>query len=102
MISALDELLGERVRSLEPVHDYWQLSIGLATLTIVNPFRPEGARLREQLPGATLDSVLDNRDSELTLTFSNGLTITVDLRKDAYVGPEAVIYHRPDGSTVVW
>lgn len=101
MLSVLDELLGERVRSFEPVHDYWQISIGLATITIANPFRPEGARLREQLPGTTLESVLE-RDTELTLAFSNGLTITVDLSNDAHVGPEAVIYHRPDGSTVVW
>lgn len=40
--------------------------------------------------------------SDATLRFDDGATLTIDLRDNAFSGPEAMVFSVPDGPIVVW
>ena len=103
MESLLHELIGAPVVRFETVEDYWQLVINESVISIMNPFVVRGASGHQASlsAGAVLQEVRETDDS-FTFTFSDGTKLTIDLRDEAYVGPEAFVYHKPDGTTVVW
>jgi len=104
MREVLAGLVGSKVTRFQRVHDYHQLSIGNETIDIFNPMAIEGPSSGQEmgaLEGLELKDV-EESDDRLTLTFEHGLALRVDLRDGSYVGPEAVVYHREDGSAVVW
>lgn len=104
MRDSLATLIGKKVTRLQRVHDYIELSIGTEMIDIFNPMQVDGpatAKGISGLEGLELEDV-EEGDDLLVMRFEDGSAIRVDLRDDAYVGPEAVVYHRQDGSAVVW
>lgn len=108
-VSPLDDLIGLRITSHEPVEDYVQFifNAGAAILTVYNPYEIRGPEPasgqsiisvvgRHVLAGATVPGVV------VELKLDGGWSIEIDIRDEAYSGPEAIVLHRPGSSTVVW
>ncbi|HMQ97302.1 MAG TPA: hypothetical protein PKC42_04355 [Candidatus Nanoperiomorbaceae bacterium] len=75
-------------------------------LQISNPFelKVEGEKSNTDLShliGKLVKAVEDGAESAI-ITFSDGSTLTVDLREESYVGPEAMILTGPNDLFVVW
>lgn len=94
-------LIGKTVRAAAiDEHDQLLLDFGDKwRLVVMNPFivDPESPA---GLIGAAL-VVFEERGTTELLAFENGATITVDMRPDAYIGPEAMLFIGP-GICVVW
>ncbi|GAA0635912.1 hypothetical protein [Brevundimonas lenta] len=59
-----------------------------------------GCRL-DDLVGQPLVSFIDHGDFE-RLEFGNGAVVTVDMRAEAFTGPEAMFLSGPDALMIVW
>lgn len=97
----LQDIVGSEVVETRPVHDYLQLFFeGKRILTIINPYSYAGGGVAS-LGGATLERVSE-AGRQLSLEFSGGRVLVVDLRDESYNGPEAMTLQRPGLPTVVW
>lgn len=101
--SPLTCIEGLIVTEAEEVHDYLQLAFGdQIGLSIYNEvsLTPESMRW-EQLVGNTVLSVAEE-DSFIELTFLDGVRICIDMRPQAWHGPEALQLNRQGQPTVIW
>jgi hypothetical protein len=96
-------LEGLTVTAAEAVHDYFQLAfgdeIGLSIyneMTITPPAFPF-----EQLVGKVVISTTESTDA-IEIEFSDGLRVLIDLRSQAYRGPEALQLDRVGFPIVIW
>jgi hypothetical protein len=102
MKSKLDILVGMSVTNALRVHDYVQLFFERdIVLNIYNEFKLFNGHDLSALNGAKLLEVGEKQD-ELALYFSNGTRLDIDLRDEAYNGPEALELHVPGQPPVVW
>lgn len=104
MTSRLAPLEGQVVSTAAEVEDYLQLHFrDGACLNIFNPFSLSGALSTavEALAERSLTTVTERAES-VTLRFDDGSTIVVDMRDEAYRGPEALELRVPGKSIVVW
>ncbi len=53
------------------------------------------------LANTFLSNVYENNQN-ITLTFSNGIELSIDMSEEAYQGPEAMTLYRPNQPIVVW
>ena len=102
MSNPLEQLIGQRVIALGIVHDYTQVTFGnAATLTINNEFTITDDKSLTELTGLALTGASQSAD-EVVLTFQDGTTLNVNLKPDAYRGPEAMVLHQEGQPIVVW
>ncbi|HKG15075.1 MAG TPA: hypothetical protein VKB12_17255 [Pyrinomonadaceae bacterium] len=106
MRTALQELVGLEVSKASLVHDYLQVFFeGGAILNVYNVFHLSGGAAGDggapPLDASTLAAVKEEVQ-EVELTFSNGVVISIDMRDEAYQGPEALELIRAGSPTVVW
>ena len=102
MSNPLEQLIGQRVTKSIIGHDYAQVAFGASTiLTITNAHTITGGKTLAELEGLALAGVFQDAD-EVVLTFEDGTTLNVNLRPDAYRGPEAMVLHRKGQAIVVW
>lgn len=97
---AISQLVGKRVLTVLAIKDYVQVNFECdVTLTIFNSCRIEP----DSLPCINLELELQNyKNEELSLCFSKGAKIFVDLSDLGYRGPEALTVAGADGSYVAW
>ena len=55
----------------------------------------------EELAGATVERVTESKESA-QIVFTDGRVVQVDLRDEAFNGPEAMVLTVPGEPTVVW
>jgi hypothetical protein len=102
MESQLKVLVNLRVESTAELHDYLQLFFEEGSiLSIYNEFELSDSGDTNSLQGATLKKVEETQDT-IALDFSNEQHLRIDLRDEAYRGPEAVVLHVPGKFIVVW
>jgi len=104
MTSPLSVLQGRVVRSAVCLEGYFQLHFDLGTsLSIFNTLSLAGpvAGGLDAIQGKRLLSV-EESEEEVTLQFEDGSLVEVDLREEAFNGPEAMALHVPGEPTVVW
>ena len=102
MSNPLEQLVGQRVTKSGIVHDHAQVIFGSAAiLTINNDYTITDTKNPAELEGLTLTGVSQNAE-EVVLTFADGTALDVNLRPDAYHGPEAMTLHRQGQPIVVW
>lgn len=105
-MNLLQELVGSRVVKSEILED--DLAIWFQNgecLTVYNKFQitaADGSSGSDRdLAGATLTQ-LNQDNTFLRLTFSNGVELAVDVSEDGYSGPEALQLTRPGLPSIVW
>ena len=104
MILGLRILENRVVQSAIYVEDYFQLHFGPgAVLTINNPINLTGpvAESLSSIRGLRISSI-EESDEKAILRFGDGSSIDVDLRDEAYQGPEAMVLDVPGIPTLVW
>ena len=102
MKSKLDILVGIAVTDALKVRDYVQLLFERdIVLTIYNEFKLLNNHDVSSLSGAKLVKV-EEKPEAVILYFSNGTRLHIDLRDEAYNGPEALELRVPGQPTVVW
>ena len=74
-----------------------------ATLAIYNAFQVSGFSpgTSKKLIGKSIKAISED-ESKIVLTFEGQKSITIDMRDEAYWGPEAIQLCRPDQPIVVW
>ena len=106
--SPLNDLIGLRLTSHKCIEDYVQVTLedGAAVLSVYNPCEVRGPESESR---HTIRSVIGRRLHEVAtrpdlveLKFGEGWSIAVDIRDEAFTGPEAMVLHRPGKSPVVW
>jgi hypothetical protein len=108
------ELVGEELSGVTFVRDYLQLQFNLAVM--LNAFTPvtvrrgdKGATLGEDAFANLLVGQIDRLvrgvelrpEEALDITFDDGSLISVSLRPEHYVGPEAINLFRRNRETIV-
>jgi hypothetical protein len=102
MKSKLEVLVGIAVTNALRVHDYVQVLFEQdIALNIYNEFKLFNGHDLSSLNGTKLLRAEEKQD-ELILYFSNGKRLDIDLRDEAYNGPEALELHIPGQPPVVW
>src|SRR4051812_1325007 len=102
MMNPLQELVGLRVVKVEVVYDYFHLTFGeIAGLRIFNDYSISGEKDIAGLSNLILLSASQS-ESQVVLTFENGITLSVSLLPEAYHGPEAMVLNRTGQPIVVW
>lgn len=102
MTSPLRNLIGWRVAKTVSVYDYVQLiMLDGAILTICNEFKVGGGNDFDGLVGRKLIDISETVE-EVQFCFEHETSLTVNLRPEAYHGPEAMVLHRKGEPIVVW
>jgi len=103
MANILDCLVGRDAISAENVHDYVQLSFeNDIRLSIYNDIALDPGTVEiADFAGRELISVKQGDDS-ISLQFSGHACISIDMRHEAYRGPEALELHRRSEPPVIW
>ena len=106
--SSIDALLGLRVTAHNSVEGYEQLIFGsgIAMLSIYNRYGVFGPRAEFNpsitcLIGLRLIALV-NGLRYVHLSFEGGWLLDVDIREEAFTGPEAMVLHWPGRSPIVW
>ena len=104
MLSRLSVLEGCTVRSIrrgpEVLEIEFERGVGLSVHNACNISGLADGRI-EELTGATVERVTESRESA-EVVFTDSRTVHVDLRDDAFNGPEAMVLSVPGEPTVVW
>ena len=104
MTSQLNSIIGMTLRAAAKVHDYVQLYFtDGAVLNIYNPFSLEASNPVDlaDLAGSSVRMVSETPEKAV-IEFDNGVQILIDLRDEAYIGPEAMQLNVPGKPGVVW
>ena len=106
MQTALQDLVGLKVSRASLIHDYLQVFFeGGAILNVYNVFHVSGGPAVDggapHVDASTLATVKEE-GQKIELAFSNGVVISIDMRDEAYQGPEALELIRAGSPTVVW
>jgi hypothetical protein len=102
--SPLGKLVGRLVRKVLAVEDYLQIHFEFGTsLNIYNPMLVSGTASGSltDIEGHRVSRVSERPDSA-SLEFDDGTIVTIDLRDEAFVGPEAMVLEVPGEPIVVW
>jgi hypothetical protein len=78
------------------------ISIGFESGDAINVYNQ--CKLEPHPPPVTnviLEQVIESQ-VEVSLHFSGGVKLTINLRDEAYNGPEAIEWLRADGQYVIW
>lgn len=106
---ALQKVVGTRVLSVDFVEDYVQLGWAISFLTAYmmptidtagvkyNKESPEFHQVMCQLEGQLLERAEVAGDNAVTFLFASGTFLSISLRDDDYVGPEALLYQEIGG-----
>jgi hypothetical protein len=103
----LQELIGLKVLEIEVVFEE-QLQVlfeDRICLSVYNKCRltiSETTLENKQILANTFLSKVSENDQNITLLFSNGIELSIDMSEEAYQGPEAMTLHRPGQPIVVW
>jgi hypothetical protein len=101
--SPLYSLAGRVVTNVVALHGYIQLHFGnLIGISIYNTIVicPKTQRI-EKFVGKTVASVIEKKDA-IDIKFVDGAQITIDMRPEAYQGPEALELSRHGYPSVIW
>lgn len=102
----LQDTVGAKVLEAMMVHDYLQLFFENQTiLTIFNLFHVLDSEGRVQDTSFLKDGILNQvseSSQQVMMSFSTGVTLCIDLREQAYEGPEAMTLKRPGHPLMVW
>ena len=103
-----NQIVGEKLSAVVFILDYHQLQFDGPGLTILNPITvfsngssvAEGEdqfrnRLCEQI-AKVVKSVTCMENESLIIEFEDGSKISVSLKDEDYVGPEAIVFHGND------
>ena len=104
MESKLDIIIGILITEANKIADYFQIFFENGTiLNIYNEyyFIPNKTFNLSQIKGFKISDVLESK-SEVKITFSNKINLIIDLRDDAFKGPEAITLSVPGDPMVVW
>jgi len=102
MQSKLESLVGLVVTQVLRVHDYVQVLFEQdIVLNIYNEFKLSNGHNISALTNTKLLRAEEKGDAVI-FYFSNGTCLAIDLREEAYNGPEALELHVPGQPTVVW
>ena len=85
----------------ETISVYIQLHFNKYTLNIYNKFEIIPNRKTSDLKGLKVISIEETKE-EVNLLLDNGTCIKINLRDEAYMGPEAMCLYGPDNLCVVW
>jgi hypothetical protein len=96
-------LVGRRVTEAVEIHDYVQLAFGTKVgISIYNDFEISPNQVRfHDLTGLKVTAVQSSADQEAIL-FEDGVSLRVDIRDEAFEGPEAMQLNRIGCPPVVW
>lgn len=99
-MSKLDRLVGQELKRIEAVHDYHQLHFTHCLLNVFNPM------VVEEPPqvGGSGRRVASVRETErvIQMTLSDGTTISIDMARSAWGGPEALALYQGEECLAVW
>lgn len=95
----LQQLIGMKIESIEPVLDYWQLVFSHACISAYNKL--ELSHPVADLLGTVVEMISFQKGRKLYVGLSNGCGLTICLEQDQYVGPEAFNVHFASGQIVV-
>jgi hypothetical protein len=101
--SPLDEIVGQTVTDAKRVHDYIQLGFGEKIgLSVYNDIHmlPAGASI-DDLTGKMVISVDEKQDS-VEIRFLDKTAFIIDMRDQAFHGPEAIQLNRVGQTPVIW
>lgn len=97
--NALGLLVGNDFTEVVEVEDYFQLLAGPYTLTVYNPLRIDETE-KVTTVSRTVTSVV-NTDDAVEIVLADGTHFHVDLRDEAWTGPEALVLDGPNDLIVV-
>ena len=103
MASVLQKLIGLTITRVVELQGYVQLHFGDEIgLTIYNKMlvEPTG-RCAADLPGKMLTSI-EEEQKGITMNFIDGSRVRIDMRPEAYKGPEALQLTREGEAPVIW
>lgn len=95
----LEQLIGMKIVSIEPVLDYWQVELSHACISAYNKL--ELSHPIADLLGAIVEMVSYQEERQLDVELSNGCWLSICLEPEQYVGPEAFNVHFASGQIVV-
>jgi len=103
MTSPLQDLVGLTVTEVVEIHDYVQLHLDSAIgISIYNQLEVSPRNVSVfQLVGKRVDAVSEREDA-IEIRFVDGSRVTVDMRHQAYRGPEALELNRRGEPPVIW
>jgi hypothetical protein len=99
----LDSLVGLEITKVAEVHDYVQIQFGDQTsISIYNRMQifPQSTKFGELVGKSVISTTEGKEHVELVLTGDN--RIRIDMRDEAYRGPEALVLVRNGLPAVVW
>lgn len=103
LASPLHSLEGLTVTAIVTPHDYVQLQfgdqIGISVYNAVTVL-PKTQNIRK-LVGKTVSSIIEGKNG-IEIKFIDDTCLIIDMRPDAYRGPEALELHRYGQPLVVW
>ncbi len=95
----LEQLIGMKVVSVEPVLDYWQVELSQACISAYS--RLDLSHPVADLLGTTVEMVSYQAEGKLDVELSNGGRLSICLEPERYAGPEAFNVHFSSGQIVV-
>jgi hypothetical protein len=102
MAAPIQILKGLKVSDVQIVHDYVQLAFGDEIgVSIYNETQISPKMPFERLLSKTVESVEESVNS-IDMNFIDGTKLTIDMRPQAYRGPEAMELNRVGFPTVIW
>lgn len=103
-MSRLRDMIARRVDSVRTLHGYWQIEFGKATLTVINPIHATRKGVRAD-PTATLGlqvvDVIEGSD-QIKFDLEDEVSLTIDMRPESHICPEAMTLVEVSLPTVVW
>ncbi len=103
MTSPLQDLVGLAVTEVVEIHDYVQFHLGSEIgISIYNQLEVSPRNVKVlQLVGKTVAAVSEREDA-IEIRFVDGSRVAVDMRHQAYRGPEALELMRRGEPPVIW
>ncbi|MBC7750344.1 MAG: hypothetical protein H7Z73_01310 [Candidatus Saccharibacteria bacterium] len=83
----LDQLIGMKVEAVEPIFDYWHITLSKAFICVYNKL--SFSHPKTELYNAAIEEVVIQEEKLLELNLSGGRIIKISLLPEDYCGPEA-------------
>lgn len=100
-MTALHILIGLFIQRIESIHDYIQVVFSDGSvLSIFNTYSYDGASLFDVSDVKVID--VSELEEIVTIKLEHGGVLLIDLKEDAYNGPEAMVLIRESEPPVVW
>lgn len=99
--SPLNAIVGKTIRQVDRGRDYLGIAFdGGYGLSIYNSYEISKGDF-DKIVGSFAESINETEEF-LRINLANGIEILVDLRAEAYQGPEAIQLNGPDNLIVIW